>query len=382
MKILHLMLSCFYIDNASYQENIIPKINKKDGHDIQIIASTEVFVENNRLGLTTPTSYFNEDGIQVTRLPYVKILTDFVSKKVRAYPNLYKKIEDFAPDLIFFHGTAAWAINTVGKYKKNHPNVKFYVDSHEDANNSARTKLSRIMLYDCFYSPILRKNIKYIDKLFYITKETYNFIKEIYRINDEKLHFLPLGGIIPDEEKRLQTRKLIREEYGLSENDILCIHSGKIDKLKRTIETVEGFSNYPSNRFKLLIIGSATEEIKNELNNLLQKDKRIEFLGWKKQEELQSFLMAADLYIQLGSQSVTMQQAMCNGCAVAVYPHESHTFLLGDNAYYIQSAQDITHLMQLIDNNTEKFRIKSEECFNFAKKTLDYNIIASSITQD
>ncbi len=376
------MLSSFYIDNAAYQENILPVINKKDGYKVEIIASTEVFVKNNTLGLTEPKQYYTPENIKITRLPYINILGSFISRKVRAYPKLYKKIEEFSPDIIFFHGTAAWALNIVAKYKRNNPHVKFYVDSHEDKNNSARNFLSRLLLYDCFYSPILRKNIEYIDKLFYITKETYNFIKKRYRIKDEKLYFLPLGGIIPDTDKRLQARKLIREEYGLSENDVLCLHSGKLDKLKRTIETVKGFSNFQSDRFKLFIIGSASEEIKIELDKLIEKDNRVFFLGWKKQEELQNFLMATDLYIQLGSQSVTMQQAMCNGCAVAVYPHESHVFLLADNVYYIQSSQDITNMLESIDNNVDEFKTKREKSFSFAKKTLDYNMIAKTFTEN
>lgn len=382
MKILHLMLSCFYIDDASYQENILPQINKRDGHEVEIIASIEVFVRNNTLGLTQPRQYVNADNIKVTRLPYINILGSFVSRKIRAYPKLYEKIETFAPDVIFFHGAAAWAINTVAKYKKNHSYVKLYVDSHEDKNNSARNILSRILLYDCFYGPILRKNMKHIDKLFYITKETYNFIKETYRIKDKKLHFLPLGGIIPDTESRSQTRNLLRKKYGISNNNVLCIHSGKIDKQKRTFEIIEGFSQYKSNKFKLLIIGSASENTQHILKEVHQKDNRIEFLGWKKQEELQNFLMAADLYIQLGTQSVTMQQAMCNGCAVAVYPYESHTFLLGDNAYYIQSSEDITNTLKRIDNNIEEFNTKREKSFNFAKKTLDYNVIARKFTKN
>lgn len=381
MKILHLMLSNFYIDNAGYQENILPAINKKDGHNVEIIASTEIFTKNIGLGLTHPSIYVNTDGIKITRLPYVKILNNFISKKVRAYPKLYNKIEEFAPDIILFHGAAAWSLNTVAKYKKNNPHVKLYVDSHEDKNNSARNGLSRILLYDCFYSPILRKNMKYIDKLFYITKETLYFIKEVYHLNDEKLHFLPLGGIIPGEEKRSHVRETLRKEYGLSETDILCIHSGKIDRFKRTFEIVEGFSRYKSDKFKLLIVGSASENILKKLDKVLQKDNRIKFLGWKNQDDLQNLLMAADLYIQLGTQSVTMQQAICNGCSVAVYPYESHKFLLNDNAYYIQSSQDITSLLESIDNNVENFKIRREKSLNFAQTKLDYNIIANEAIQ-
>ena len=43
MKILHLMLACFYIDKYSYQENYLPKYHKKQGHDVEIIASLFTF---------------------------------------------------------------------------------------------------------------------------------------------------------------------------------------------------------------------------------------------------------------------------------------------------------------------------------------------------
>lgn len=39
MKILHLCLACFYIDGYTYQENILPRINREDGHDVRILAS-------------------------------------------------------------------------------------------------------------------------------------------------------------------------------------------------------------------------------------------------------------------------------------------------------------------------------------------------------
>ena len=65
MKILHCCLSCFYIDNYNYQENLLPRQNKIDGHDVSIIASTEVYINNTKLGYCEPKKYVNEDGIPV-----------------------------------------------------------------------------------------------------------------------------------------------------------------------------------------------------------------------------------------------------------------------------------------------------------------------------
>ena len=46
MKIVHLCLACFYPDNYSYQENILPKYHKKMGYDTEVIASLETFDKN------------------------------------------------------------------------------------------------------------------------------------------------------------------------------------------------------------------------------------------------------------------------------------------------------------------------------------------------
>ena len=73
MKILHCCLACFYIDNYSYQENILPKFHKFQGNDVKILASTETYINNKVLGNTVSGSYFNEDDIEVTRIKIFRL---------------------------------------------------------------------------------------------------------------------------------------------------------------------------------------------------------------------------------------------------------------------------------------------------------------------
>ena len=379
MRILHLMLSCFYIDNAGYQENIIPKNNKSDGHDVQIIASIDIIRKDNKPGVTDASEYYNEDGIKVIRLPYKKVINHFISRKVRAYKGLAVAIERFSPDIILFHGACAWALNDVVKYKRRHPQVMLYVDSHEDLNNSARGFFSKQILHQLFYKNILKYNLSQIDKILYITKETYTFLNEFYKIPEEKLFFFPLGGTIPTDKTRNDARERIRKELKIESDELVCIHSGKLDPLKRTIETIEGFNKAKSSKLKLIIIGSAQLHIKECIFDFEKKDSRISFLGWKTTNEIQDFLMAGDLYIQLGSQSATMQQAICNGCAVALFPYDSHLFLLKDKAYYIKNANELTDLLNDITKNRQEFSLKRKNLNNFAYRMLDYKKISKLI---
>ena len=57
------MLSNFYYDNAYYQENILPVQNKKDGHEVFIIASTEN-MNKGKLFHSKPGTYYSEKGLK------------------------------------------------------------------------------------------------------------------------------------------------------------------------------------------------------------------------------------------------------------------------------------------------------------------------------
>ena len=82
MKIIHCCLAAFYIDNFSYQENILPKIHKLQGNDVFIIASTETYFEN-KLIYSESKEYINENGIKVKRLSYIKYLPNIFAKKLK-----------------------------------------------------------------------------------------------------------------------------------------------------------------------------------------------------------------------------------------------------------------------------------------------------------
>ena len=373
------MLSCFYIDNANYQENVIPRENKKDGHEVRIIASTEVFINNLTLGYTNPGSYINEDGIPVVRLPYTNFFSIHLSKKIRAYPNLVSSIADFSPDLIMFHGAAAYALIDVAKYIKRNPHVRFIVDSHEDFQNSGTNFISIHILHKIFYRRIIQHCLSYIEKVLYITYETKIFLRKVYGIPETKLQFFPLGGNIPESETREIIRKKIRSEIKVNDDQILVIHSGKLDEKKRTLEIVQAFRQVTSQNLKLIIIGSMENKVSEATIPLIDTDSRIHYLGWLSSELLQDYLCAGDLYVQLGGQSATMQNALCSGCAAALYPYESHKFLLNDSVFYIENMNDLALTLRDISLDRSVLENKRKKSFDLAKNILDYEKIASLI---
>lgn len=379
MKILHCCLSCFYIDGYNYQENVLPRQNKLDGHDVLIVASTETFIDNKQLGYIEPKEYFNEDGILVKRIPYRYFPSKIIQHKIRVYQGLMQILTEFKPDIVFFHGLCAFDIMTLAKYKQLHPDVMFYADSHEDYNNSARGFLSKNILHKIIYKYFLRKSLAYIDKIFYISYETLIFTIEMYKIPEDLLEFYPLGGIIYREQDRFIKRCSIREKYSIKDDDVLLVHSGKMDIQKRTLDLIKAFHNVKSKRLKLLIIGSVSDDIREEFLRLIAQDTRIQFLGWKTGDELMNCLCACDLYVQPGSQSATMQNALCCGSAAALYPHESHKYLLNDAVFYLETQKDMEELFTAIANDREVLEEKRKLSQALAANKLDYKKLAARL---
>lgn len=382
MKILHLCLSCFYIDNYTYQENILPRINHEDGHDVRILASTETYVDNAHLGYVEPAEYVTEYGVPIKRLPYVKAGNGFVTHKFRAYPHLYEEIAAFAPDVIFSHDLSYWSVLDVIRYKKAHPAVKLYADTHTAYNNSGTNWLSLHILHRGLYRYLTKKAFPYLEKYFYISDECREFSHEVYDIPNEKMEFYPLGGTLLSDEEYAAVRAKRRTELGLVENDRLYIHSGKLDALKRSDELFRAFSAVDDPHAVLAVIGSIPEDRNSILLPLMEADKRIRYLGWRTGEELQEYLCAADLYCQPGSQSATMQNAVCRYCPVMLYPHPAHTadYDRGE-VIWIKTQADMEMVFRSLAADPAQLKPLRENAEKLARELLDYRRLAARLYQ-
>ena len=121
-KIVHLCLSNFYIDNYSYQENMLPKYHVRLGFDVTVIASLVSFnVEGKSCLLPSACEYRSEDGYKVIRMDYRKKPSRKFCKRFRFYTSTYKLLEQEKPDILFIHGTSFGDAVQVRKYLKKYP---------------------------------------------------------------------------------------------------------------------------------------------------------------------------------------------------------------------------------------------------------------------
>lgn len=381
MKIVFIGLTCFYTPGLTYQDNYLCTQTLADGHAVTYLSNPEKFV-NGEIVETGAEDTVLPDGLHLIRLPYVKLGLNIVTKKFRAFRGVYDILEREKPDLIFCHNLQYWSVRDVVRYKKDHPAVKFYADTHTDYNNSGTNWLSLHVLHRIFYRHLVRLVLPYLDRYFYVADECRQFSHEVYGIPNEKMEFYPLGGTLLSDGEYAAIRAKRRAELGLGENDRLYIHSGKLDALKRSDELLRAFSAVDDPHAVLAVIGSIPKEREAVLLPLIEADERIRYLGWRTGEELQEYLCAADLYCQPGSQSATMQNALCRYCPVMLYPHPSHTadYDRGE-VLWVKTQADMEAVFRSLAADPAQLAPLRENAERLARELLDYRKLAARLYQ-
>lgn len=378
MKILHIGLLSHYTKNMTYQENYLIKYNVKSGHNVTFISDV-FFYENGSLVKGKEEDILMDEGFRLIRLDYDFFINHFLTKKIQKVSKLIAYIEEIDPDVILYHGCCGYELLNVNKYINQNKSKILYIDSHEDFNNTAKTFFSKLF-YKYIHGHFIKKVLPNVEKLLYITEETKNYLEEMYNIKSNKLELFPLGGEIPNENYCIEMRNKLIRKYKLSKDAIIIAHTGKMTKEKKTIDVIKAFSSINQNNFVLLIAGKIIDN-KEEIDDLIKRDSRIHNLGWIDNEGLINLLSGCDIYIQPGTQSATLQNALCCDCLGMVYPHLSYVSLFNDKVLYIKNVQDITKCFEKISKDLSFIFMKKKECYEFAKSNLDYRKLSERITR-
>ena len=380
MKIVHLCLSNFYIDGYAYQENQLVAQHVADGHEVTVITSTESFGADKKPCYLVPGDYMGTDNARVIRLPYRRALSHRIATKIRAYPGVMALLDSLQPDVILFHGLCGWELNTAALYKQQHPSTRLYADCHEDFNNSARTWASKWLLHYAFYRNILRRCLPYIDKVLCITVESIAFSRDFYGVNESLLELFPLGGKVFVDDEYAATRDSTRAANKWDANTVVFVQSGKIDRAKRLADSLRAFTALPGAHLRFAIAGHIMSDVDDEVRPLITADARIQELGWIESVQLQALLCAADVYVQPGSQSATMQMSLCCRCPVVLDDVPSHQMFLNNNGFLVRDAAGLAQaLTKLAKTPRQQLHSMSECSAAIAAQLLDYRQLARRV---
>ena len=389
MRILHTCLANFYIDNYSYQENIIPKIHKQLGHDVYILASTETYINKTKLGYISPRTYINENGITVSRIPYVNWLPGKLKRKLRIYNGINDILNKFKPDIIFLHDSQFLSINVFAKYAKKNK-VRIYADSHTDYINSGRNWLSKNILHRIIFR-YCAKQIEQHVTWFYGTLPLRNdFLHTEYGVDRDKIKLLPFGAddTLFNRFDKLKIRNQIRRELNFSDNEIIIITGGKIDERKKIHILLSAFDKftkkYPGVKLKLLIFGKPNSEMDHIFDDYINNSKIIH-LDWLNAGNIYKYFLSADLAFFPGTHSVLWEEAIGLGlpCIFKRWEGIEHVDL-GGNCIFLDKADEeiIINILEDISYGHISLSGMKDVAENLGVKTFSYSRIARAAIEE
>jgi 1,2-diacylglycerol 3-alpha-glucosyltransferase len=384
MRILHCCLACFYIDGYGYQENILPRQHKLDGNEVEIIASTETYLNHDCLGYVEPGAYFSESGIRVSRLAYKKFLPHSIMRKLRIYEGLADAITGFMPEIIFVHDCQFLDIRQIAEYARTNGNVKIFVDCHTDFGNSAKNFMSKYVLHKIVYRYCAKVIEPFTTKFYGVLPVRCDFLNTVYGIPREKIELLVLGG--EDDKIHIEERDQIREricgELGLSIGDFIIVTGGKLGKNKNTVDLIDGVRMLECDRIKLVIFGSLGPEVKEAIENRLGNP-IVRYVGWIRAEMAYDYFTASDLVIFPGSHSVLWEQAVACGVPCVFRDIEGmHHVDTGGNCAFLKkgSAEEIAEILSGIILNKKSYAEMKKAALHGSKMFLYSDIARRSIT--
>ncbi len=313
MKIVHISPNATYNDYWGYQDNLLPKYQKKLGHDVTVITTNKMH-KDGKIVETDCSDYVLNDGVRVIRLKIKKYPHNILTN-LNAKLEVYDYLKELMPDFIFFHGLISSSVFDAIKYKKEiNPECVIVQDSHADYNNNPYQGSYKNLFFKTLYSYRNRKSFPYVSRVYGVTPWRKTFAEDFYGIPPKKTDVLIMGA---DDESidfvnKQKIKEKIRNEYNISDDDFLIVTGGKIDKKKKIdilMSAVVGMKNV-----KLLVFGSVTNEVKKDFDKMISENANIIYVGWVDSGKVYDYFFAADLVFFPGGHSVMWEQA----CAAKV----------------------------------------------------------------
>ena len=383
MKIVYVARK--FLEGFAYQDNELADMHARLGHEVTVITSqsddSSLYFDMSLIKKSKAVSSKKKSAdFRIIRLP----LKHKVNFRFWEFKNLISTLEEIEPDLIFFHGSPMFCLLDLAKYKKKHPGM----DCHNDYNNAGHGIVSRVLMHKIIYRSIIYKTRNEVDLYYYLAPNIRIFMKDMYRIPDRKLKFLPRGGILEnmDFANEVKIRREIREQLHIGTDDVVVISGGKLDSKKMSHHLCEAINDLNKPNVHLILFGTVDKNYEEQLQKAVNGNPKIHLIGWIASENVYNYFFASDIACFPGGHSVMWEQAICCGLPLIVkdwykgmyYLNVKRNVLLLEDSdvRYIKPA-----LSSLIDHPELRVEM-SLNARNEGQKFFSYRRIAESILAD
>lgn len=379
MRILNIAMGANFTEGYSYQDNLLSEYQHKLGHTVAVLTGLTTWNECGQKIQTFPCDIVMDNGVRLIRIKSGNKIINAVGY----YPQINKILTNYKPDLIFIHGLCNFIPIQAIKYKIKYPQTILVADNHQDKDNFNFKKFPFFLMVKLWRIGWTRWS-KYFNYIYGTTSWRKDFAIYCFGIPENKADVLPLGvdtdNLCKD---AFKVRCEIRKQLNIDRDAFVFIHGGKMNSDKRTIDIIESFSRIRDNNIRLILFGSVAENIRNQFDNLLEKDQRIVYVGYVKSKTVHKYFYASDFSLFPGLHSVLWEEAI--GCGLpGLYQSFSscdHTNMYG-NSILIKADTNSEEIFQIMDKVSQDKSFYENLKKNASRASHDfsyYDIAAKSI---
>jgi len=384
MKILHVIN--YFQPKLGYQEYFLAKEQIKMGHQVAVITSDRYCPYVNFEQSYGPllgkricgAGHRIEEGVPVYRLPVLFELKTKLRIWLRGLEPLILKLD---PDFIISHDIVANSFR-IARLKAKGCKFKLIVDSSMWSGVMKKNVIFRV-LYNLRKKMIKKILVPQVDKFVGVCQETCDILEKINGIPREKIRYIPLGVDADLFKFNKGERKKIRDQLNLADDDILLLHTGEIAEHEGVDIIVKAFNSLEINRkIYLLLIGGGSKEFKNELINLVGKEKKkdIIFYPFVPMPELSKYYSASDICVW-DSASISFYEAM--SCQRPIICRDSPALkerVANDNGLLFRTGNyiDLAEKIKYLAENDELRKAMGRRGKELVEKEFSWSKIAQS----
>lgn len=319
MKII--IITYYFEPRLGYQEPNLARELGKLGHDVYVVTSNKRYPSaaiyeslSDSIGeRITREGFFIEDGIKVVRL---KSRCEVCNRTWLR--NLEKTITKIGPDVAQVIDLTRFSAIRIPILKwRKRLRFKLIYDDHMVYSVARKDLVGKIFyfLFRVIFRPLcLRQGDAFVG----VTEETRGFMHRECGIPLSMIEVVPLGvnhHLFTHDET---SRKHIRNQYNISEDDVVFIYAGKVVRDKGPHLLIDaGLKLFGKHeKCKVFVLGDGDEQYINEMKHKVTKRGFGGHIIWHKavrNKELYKFYSAADVGVWPLQESMTMlEAASCN----------------------------------------------------------------------
>lgn len=350
MKVLFLCMANEFTPEMKYKENYLIKAAIENNDDVYVISNTKTYIEGKTA--FTDLGEYQCNGYVVFRMQQKDFGIPLLTDKLRITLGLKERIFSIAPDIIFYNCPQIWNVNELKEIRIRLPECMIIWDFSTWYGNSGSNWLSLNLLHKGIYRHWLKRNEKYVSKVYYTADDPHRFIREVYQLDEKKMRLHDLPSEVLSDEELGKKRDAFRKKESIGSDTVVFVHTGKMGRMKKTIELLKCFNKLSVDyNTYLYIVGRLEDEIKEEALDLICANNRIRYVGFKKADEMMDIISGCDIYLQPGSTSQTFQEAVCRGC-IPIYAARSYDKeLVGEYGREIYRDEELENSMKYFLTN-------------------------------